>query len=211
MTTDQLTREEAVDDLRTLDHEVALAARTELRYHAMQADIDGGRAGRTLRGVLRALDIDPFTLRSVKQYQWRMAHSRTWWAATLTAVAVCVGCIYYATTVWPLGIVPGVFSGVLAIGLLCGIGRGQWRDVPLEGCHLVVPTFALETALRIHRSMPTASIRVEYLIPGRDVIKGALDMAQQAFADPFLVVSAGDYRAYVEVWDEPRFDATRTA
>jgi hypothetical protein len=82
-----------------------------------------------------------------------------------------------------------------------------WRLYPLRSYHMEVPEFALQKAVEIKRELPEAEFYIDQLA-----------------IDPFLIVSLGDLpdyssnqksrfldpevSAYVEVWSEPKFEAT---
>lgn len=68
----------------------------------------------------------------------------------------------------------------------------RWNTHTLENYSKPVPEFALDTALKIKRACPEAEFQIEEL---------------EVVPDPFLIVMLGITRRYVEVWDEPKFEA----
>jgi hypothetical protein len=73
-----------------------------------------------------------------------------------------------------------------------------------------VPLFVLQTAMRIQERVPNARLRIEELrVRSREEIREERAAQRAMLADPFLVVTYGDCTVYVEVWNEPTFDAQR--
>jgi hypothetical protein len=73
-----------------------------------------------------------------------------------------------------------------------------------------VPLFVLQTAMRIQERVANATLRIEELrVRSREEIREERAAQRAMLADPFLVVSYGDCTVYVEVWNEPTFDAQR--
>lgn len=75
----------------------------------------------------------------------------------------------------------------------------SWKEIPLDKYQKPVPMFVLNKAVQIAETLPTAEFTIEELSVTRSRI--------QLDPDPFLIVSYGDERYYVEVWDEPSFEA----
>ena len=65
-----------------------------------------------------------------------------------------------------------------------------WERVPLAGYQEDVPLHVLERAVAIKKQLPSAEFYVE-----------------QRAKDPFLIVKCDEEEYYVEVWQEPRFEA----
>lgn len=75
----------------------------------------------------------------------------------------------------------------------------SWRRVLLSGYNAAsteVPTFALRKAAQIKKACGEAVLSVDELVEQRRVI------------DPFLVATLADEVYYVDVWKEPKFEAT---
>jgi hypothetical protein len=74
--------------------------------------------------------------------------------------------------------------------------RASWSTRSLDGYAKPVPEFALDKALQIKRACPAATFEIEELT---------------IVPDPFLIViydtQLGYTRRYIEVWDEPKFEA----
>lgn len=75
----------------------------------------------------------------------------------------------------------------------------SWKEIPLDKYKKAVPTFVLNKAVQIAEEMPTAEFAIEEMVTTRHRI--------QLNPDPFLIVSYGDEKYYIEVWDEPDFEA----
>jgi hypothetical protein len=82
--------------------------------------------------------------------------------------------------------------GVIAEGTFV---RARWRMVPLRKFQGEVPEFALARAIQIKERLPKAEFYVDEL------------KAEKRY-DPFLVVSCGRERFYIDVWDERDFEAS---
>lgn len=78
------------------------------------------------------------------------------------------------------------------------IKPGEWRMRSLTGYDKPIPQPVLKTALRIRTSLPRADFEV-------------YEFFQEEVLDPFLVVSYGDTKYLIEVWDEPDFEAEPSA
>lgn len=72
--------------------------------------------------------------------------------------------------------------------------RARWHRVPLGRFGGEVPEFALSHALEIKDKMPTATFEVE-------------ELRVEKRYDPFLIVSCGKERYYIDVWEEENFEA----
>lgn len=72
--------------------------------------------------------------------------------------------------------------------------RARWHRVPLSAFEGEVPEFALSHALEIKNKMPTAIFKVE-------------ELRVEKRYDPFLIVSCGKERYYIDVWEEREFEA----
>jgi hypothetical protein len=76
--------------------------------------------------------------------------------------------------------------------------EANWNLRPLAGYDQPVPEFVLEKALEVKRAFPNVTLEVDTLM---------LRTYKEVPVDPFLVVSYGRERYYIEVWDEPEFEA----
>lgn len=72
--------------------------------------------------------------------------------------------------------------------------RARWQRVPLADFEGEVPEFALSHAVEIKDKLPTATFEVE-------------ELRVEKRYDPFLVVSSGKERYYIDVWEEQGFEA----
>ena len=85
----------------------------------------------------------------------------------------------------------------LVAHLISRVHVWAWRGIALAKYQQEVPAFVLQRALEIKKELPEAEFSIELL-------------AQTSrFADPFLVVYCVGERYYVDVWDEPNFQAER--
>jgi hypothetical protein len=73
----------------------------------------------------------------------------------------------------------------------------RWSLVPIAKYTQIVPEFVLRKAVQIKEACPEVTIYVD-----------ALKVNTKRIPDPFLVVSLGKEKYWVEVWDEAEFEAT---
>ena len=118
--------------------------------------------------------------------------------------------------VWDLAWFLGAVGRFVApiIGTIVGAAAlfnrwGEWRMTSLADCQMIVPSFALETALRIRTALPGAQLHIDYYVTQEKIQEER--RAQRLAADPFLVVQHGDCTEHIEVWDEPSFNQERRA
>lgn len=84
---------------------------------------------------------------------------------------------------------------------LAGLNRYQWPEwIETEISHYSepIPFHVLDKAVQIRRELPECKIFIEHLTE---------------HPDPFLLVKSGKYDekvAYIEVWEEPRFEGRKT-
>ena len=71
-------------------------------------------------------------------------------------------------------------------------GYNYWAMTELKQYAKAVPEFVLRKALQIHEELPNAKFFVDEC---------------KFHPDPFLVVAHGDEIWWIEVWDEPKFEA----
>jgi hypothetical protein len=69
--------------------------------------------------------------------------------------------------------------------------RLRWHSIEIRAYHKAVPEHVLLKAMQIKCEAPQTQIWVQEL---------------QEHPDPFLLVSMGSEKYYVEVWDEPKFE-----
>lgn len=69
----------------------------------------------------------------------------------------------------------------------------QWTEVEINKYKEAVPLHVLNKAVQIKKALPDAEIIIEHLTEAKD---------------PFLVVKHEGKKVYVDVWEEPRFEAT---
>jgi hypothetical protein len=86
--------------------------------------------------------------------------------------------------------------------------KASWQLQDLASYNKPIPHFALSHMLEIHQELPTARFYVEELQATEEQIN--TEKRQPLPPDPFLVVEYGSVRAYVDVWDEPRFEGRAT-
>lgn len=205
-----------------LEHTVIEEARNKLSYRGGANLVSSHNLGNELRMALSTLDIKPFSPKSVSRYQMWMS---TWlvqnpvyalFQLVILPLLMFVGArtaigwftLGEAATGWQIA--GGIALAIVAIGSLivwCAQWgadirpRYQWQRRSISDTAQAVPAFALQTAMMIHDRLPKAELYIETLTErARD---------PKPMPDPFLVVSYGDYEAYVEVWDEPKFNAKR--
>jgi hypothetical protein len=68
-----------------------------------------------------------------------------------------------------------------------------WTEVEISQYKEAIPLHVLDKAVQIKKALPDAEIIIEHLTESQD---------------PFLVVKHGGKKVYVDVWEEPRFEAT---
>ena len=94
-----------------------------------------------------------------------------------------------------LDVLAAIFGGpILWFDAVCGPSEKVWQAVPIADYQKDIPRPVLETIANIMPKCPGARFEVE-------------EIAKKP--DPFLVVSLGDERYYVEIWDEPNWNGTR--
>jgi len=75
----------------------------------------------------------------------------------------------------------------------------SWKSIPIEKYTKTVPEFALRKAIQIKQACPSANVSIEELTVQR------IQPVRKNY-DPFLVVSLGREKYYIEVWDEAKFE-----
>lgn len=196
-------------------------AREKLGYVAPSASIN-----RPLADALRKLDIQPFTKKSVDAYKRRQQYAWTDFvkmAAFFAWVIAAPFAAHYLAMVdgWDasntkaitvISAVAGPFlSGLFVFGMLEATfaqGAYRWRMFPLRKNDYSllgsydgeVPVFVLNKAMQIQDACYST---VSFFIDQRITAQRA-----RYLRDPFLVAQCGSEQYYIEVWDEPKFEAT---
>jgi hypothetical protein len=80
--------------------------------------------------------------------------------------------------------------------------RATWKRILIQDYTRVVPEFALRKGIQIMEACPDVRVEVEALV----LQKVASLPKPRHTPDPFLLVSLGAERFYVEVWDERKFE-----
>lgn len=191
-----------------------------------RAKIDN-EAGKDLRQAMEKLGIKPFTEDSVKRYkkktQWRAISLRERFCEPIAlgffflmcfAVAVAiVGFVAMTTfllspewskTTMGAAAIVGVVSLLFFLGFGCAVPEKKttsvrWKLIPISEYEGPIPEFALQTAVDLGKACRNSRFFVEELIVKKEVV------------DPFLVVTLGDAKYYLEVWNEPGFKGKREA
>ena len=204
----------AVDDYTPeLNLELADEAARLLGYAKLRKTLAAEKVIGELAEVLNQLDIQPFSRDSVKRYkaeepdaaeltdvpEFFRGHRKL--ARTLLCLIPVWGLLSMIGTAagwlisWQLG-VASLTSILLLLAKGCELSDRlaalfpTWERVPLAGYQEDVPLHVLERAVAIKKQLPSAEFYVE-----------------QRAKDPFLIVKCDEEEYYVEVWQEPRFEA----
>lgn len=210
--------------------ELAAKAHKSLQYGRLNTFLSQKDNGVALDETLAKLDIQPFKVSAVRAYQNEMLYGRFWSKhrrladyvdsgsfviCFISAVAVTASITaYLAEGVSLLIIAPIVLvASILFVGGIkvnrsynrTPIGRRfEWYQVELNDYSEAVPEFVLHTALRIQKLLPDARFFVEHLAFARASLR---EQRRARSLDPFLLVAHGDKAYFIEVWDEPKFEA----
>lgn len=180
-----------------------------------------------LLSALRTLDIQPFTLHSVKRYKASKEYTG-WYSGTkqmlalMAAFVTVVSCfgtgihravklhevpdwlyaINCATCLLGLGLIFWTIGWTIEGGRW---GHGnrkvrQWRQTTINMYYGTVPEFALDRAIRIKSLVPEATVGIDYLVC-------ANEHKERPMRDPFLYVELGNELYYVDVWNEREYEA----
>ncbi len=205
------------------DVQLAKEADELLGYDRLLNDMVGAQPDRHgVIQILAELGIRPFSESSVAEYKATKVQAIERMAGkierlyafllVLSIVVVAVGILvtaFYATlfiTSWTgIGLVVGGGLFIRIVNDYAGraITRvGKWVGVSLRGYNRRVPEFALQTACLVQqRNITGARLEVEEFL---------IDSVPK---DPFLVLVTktknGEYRYYLEVWDEAEYEAKR--
>lgn len=210
-TFDLLERTPVIDTLEALDADLARKASKILGYHPMANHDNGIAQGTRLQAALRTLNIQPFSQASVRRYKASVTRTLLWWSHVVVTLGLA-GLI--GTAASRASMIEGtIICTVLTVGCLVWLfallkagGFGQWVIENLGETRQTVPSFALDTALRVHELVPNATFHIDAYYSTHELMK---QRHARRVADPFLVVSHGSYTAYIEVWDEPGFEQLR--
>lgn len=208
------------DAMEGLAAQVIEDAKQKLGYRRNADQAINRKHGRQLQEVLRTLDIAPFTPASVARYQAALATPRKLWLARVLhaplAAALLIGAALIPNVyVSGLAIFVTLAGAAVAIAPLWAPGfQARWVNNDLSSTPVEIPLFALQTALALKEALPYAGLTVERFVSRPEARMIARNAAMErrraaAYDDPFLVVSYGDYTAYVEVWDEAGFEQAR--
>ena len=171
--------------------------------------------------ALSDLGIRPYTKESVAAYQREMGtranrkideefarrkHRKYWrvapalWGSAI--LWLLIGILLVPLNTWvgnwkgALVVIPAVILAFFGVGATTPMSRPKrwtWQIEMTRDHGGAIPTFAVQSALAIEKRVPWARFSIEEL------------SRERISRDPFLVVSAGDERHYIEVWDEPKF------
>lgn len=202
--------------------ELAKAASTTLGYHRLENVIVNSA---TLIFALGKLGIDPLNEHQVAAYQASKAKkgmlSGTWHGiSALTGLILWVIASSYVIARFPNNLSPldvmklttAIVGGIslLILNISCtaaetwGWNAGtrksfEWNTATIQSYKGNVPEHALTKAVEIKREVPEVTFNVEYLVEKSErVVRPA--------PDPFLVVSLGPERYYIDVWDEKEYE-----
>ncbi len=180
-----------------------------------------------LMNALRELDIEPLAPSGVADYQRKKAAPGTWsghkegaawfllWVALLTLfLPYVLGMTdkYFSPSSPSLPALSVIFLAIGSIPIFCRSmylfwdkdARGHritrsWKYVRLTDYEGNVPEFALSKAIQIKKAVPDCLLGVEFLVEEEEKIVRPL-------RDPFLLVSRGSEKRYIDVWDEKEYE-----
>jgi hypothetical protein len=204
----------AAPDLTTeLNLELAEDAARLLGYAKLKEAVAAKKGVSELSRVLQELDIQPFCETSVERYKagkpdaaeigvpeffkrHRKVARMLLWFVPVWVIVSALGVAGGWFISWKLGLASLV---VMFVILMKGCEFDdrlaalfpRWERVSLAGYEEEVPLYVLRKAVDIKKRLPGAEFYIE----------------QQA-KDPFLIVKCGAEEYYIEVWREPRFEAS---
>ncbi len=204
----------AVDqDSLGLRESLAAEAEDVLGYTKLKADIAQSKQTSALTQTLHRLGIMPFSPESVAAYKKQIAFGNSPSFAIrhpqITEFIIGLSLLVFVLsfgnsfTGWFISVYVGLAAiALMVLGLSVmlimiektddGTG-GEWKLVPLKGYERAVPEFAIQRAVQLKKELPTAEIFIDEYIAKK--------------VDPFLVVKHGEEQFYIDVWDEPKFEA----
>lgn len=204
MTSTQLRRVDALPgDLSTL----AERAANELGYTKLR----GQNMSATLANCLQQAGIRPYNADDIKAYKESVLKkvnripSVIWWPVTILCCLLIATPIVAAVLsgMWLLllaTIISLFISGIIISETTDALTRHGWVATPLAEYREQVPTYAVETALAVHKELENAGIEHRLLVEHLGSVS----------PDPFLVLEAQNSWVYLEAWDEPDFFKERT-
>jgi hypothetical protein len=180
---------------------VAADAALELGYGVASATVSRFDVSERIRNVLRGLGIRPLT--GVQEYM-EAAHFRKNLEAMRISLVVA-GCILLVSVALACLVHPAwlIASAIAIVVVFMGFddAKWEWQFRSLATYTDKVPTFALDTALRIKRALE---------VHGLGCPLGIASLEHKVVHDPFLYIDTPDgQRYYLEVWDEDNFLAER--
>ncbi|MEK7537064.1 MAG: hypothetical protein AAB584_01280 [Patescibacteria group bacterium] len=172
---------------------------------------------RRASGVLKELDIEPFTPESVNAYveaklaeklpenqklrrKTRTVSTLGWLCGAMLVVSILTilandsGGFFTVTVA-----VAGFIGGLVAMATTTGIGKWKWRRVEIERYNAKIPEYVLRKAIQVKQALPEGKLWIYALSPHS--IENPLFRG-----DPFLELQAGKKRFFLEVWDEREFE-----
>lgn len=215
-------------DMLNLSTDLAKEAKSRLGYEAgsnlllQQQSIQQNKE--TLAKVFDALGIEPFNRATVERYkaaqlkrlnkgiglwQWANSESAIGSAVILGLVIGVIGLVLnFICNFRPVGanicwwLFPVASFSYFTFVVLAGLGqdrqRFRWDMSNINYYEKPVPHFALSRAIELKKQLPNAEFYVEEL------------KSETLTKDPFLVLKAGGFFCYLDVWDEPTFEGRRT-
>lgn len=182
-----------------------------LGYNAFQKEKESCE----LKKVLDELEIRPFTPESVNQYKQQLLkeiNSRILWFHLLLRVISIISLVSFffcfgpAILGWFISWKVGLFFVAALVVFFAGFGSldgfvtkgpGSWKVAPLNGYTKPVPRLILLSAVEIKKQLPMTELFVHEFIQ------------QEKVLCPFLVVRYDDEEHFIDVWDEPSFQASQ--
>lgn len=215
----RMTFKDAVEDGRV---QLAREAETILGYRKLAQVLATPDA---LLFQLRELAIAPLVTRAVEDYKRRKEHTgmysgtkkMLWLAGSFIALSsILVYGLADSTPHWSTLHYAGNFAAAIltataAVLLLnssleshWGTGDRRvraWETYPLRSYLGNVPEFVLDKAISIAKVLPTAEFQIVQLVE-------TTDRKPRPLPDPFLLVSLGNERYFIDVWDEKEYEKT---
>jgi hypothetical protein len=171
----------------------------------------GYRVNHPLLTQLTKLGITPFRTSSVERYMNDREHTTIYSGTRDWLVWVVATLIIGASSIWVIvhysGWKSSVGTGFVVISafsllgslFLCdevvGCGtrtRWSWDSVPISSFAELIPDHVLTKAISIKETIPNCELRISSLVSS----------TEERHPDPFLSVSLGKEKYYVEQWDE---------
>lgn len=83
----------------------------------------------------------------------------------------------------------------------------RWRMVNIREYTAEIPSFALDRAVKVVRTMGRVMPSVKYTVNVSELVHHT---KRTPHPDPFMVLTVRDQNFYLDVWDEPDFEGRRT-